>query len=370
MKGILLGCGLLALIVVLFVGVAVTVGYNRLVNLEEAVKSAWSQVENVYQRRADLVPNLVETVKGAAAFEKETFTAVTEARAKVGQVTLGKVPDAQEMQKFDTVGIDCVAMTVNDLICLGSEPVALLDYIALQKEDSELVEQLTHGLVTGAKEAGVAIVGGETAVVGDLLKGVGGHGFDLVSMGVGVVKNDSLIDGSAIREGDAVVGIASSGLHSNGYTLARRIVRGRSLDETVGELGETIGEALLRPTRIYVKPTLDAIGRREVHGIAHITGGAFTKLTRLVGKKRLQVRLKDIGQERAPPVFGFLQREGRLSDAEMYRTFNMGVGLCLVTPRSEVEAVLRDYRKRGFEGRQVGTVTRGEGVVVGTERIA
>jgi phosphoribosylformylglycinamidine cyclo-ligase len=281
-----------------------------------------------------------------------------------------KVLVAQEMRKFDTIGIDCIAMTVNDLICLGAEPVAILDYIALEKEDDELVAQLSRGLVVGATDARVAIVGGETAIVGDLLKGIGGYGFDLVSMGVGVVKKAALIDGSAIREGDAVVGISSSGLHSNGYTLARRIVSGKNMDEEVEELGETIGEALLKPTKIYVQPTLQAIRRREVHGIAHVTGGSFTKLTRLVGARKLQFRLSHLESKTAPPVFGFLQREGHLSDDAMYRTFNMGVGLCLVTPKSEVEAVLHDYRKLGFDGRQIGKVTKGEGVVVGTTRIS
>jgi len=281
-----------------------------------------------------------------------------------------KVLVAQEMRKFDTVGIDCVAMTVNDLICLGAEPVALLDYIALEKEDDELVAQLSRGLVVGATDAGAAIVGGETAIVGDLLKGIDGYGFDLVSMGVGVVKKAHLIDGSAIREGDAVLGIESSGLHSNGYTLARRIVNGKNMDEEVEQLGETIGQALLKPTKIYVKPTLDAVRRRKVHGIAHVTGGAFTKLPRLVGARKLQFRLSHLDSESAPPIFAFLQREGGLGDDEMYRTFNMGVGLCLVTPEGEVDAVLRDYRRLGFDGRKIGQVKRGEGVVVGTKRIA
>ena len=281
-----------------------------------------------------------------------------------------KVLLAQEMRKFDTIGIDCVAMTVNDLICMGAEPVALLDYLALEREDDELVAQLTRGLVAGAKDAGTAIVGGETAIVGDLLKGIDGYGFDLVSMGVGVVKKSALVDGSGIKEGDAIVGIGSSGLHSNGYTLARRLVHDMSLDEAVEELGETIGEALLKPTRIYVGPTLDAVRRREVHGIAHITGGAFTKLTRLVGPKKLQFVLSPFDKKSVPPIFAFLQRKGGLGEVEMYTTFNMGVGLCLMTPRREVEGVLRDYRKRGFEGRQIGWVKKGGGVTVGSKRIA
>ncbi len=282
-----------------------------------------------------------------------------------------KVLVAQEMRKFDTVGIDCVAMTVNDLICLGSEPVALLDYIALESENDGLVRELSRGLVKAAEEAGAAIVGGETAILGDLLKGFSGYGFDLVSMGVGVVEKGSVVDGSAIREGDAVVGVSSSGLHSNGYTLARRIVRGRSLHEAVDELGETIGEALLRPTSIYVKPTLEAVRRREVHGIAHVTGGAFTKLTRLLGGRRLRFDLDDIATAvGAPPIFGFLQREGHLTDVEMYRTFNMGVGLCLVCPPSEVQALERDYERAGFSSRQIGVMRSGEGVVVGKRRIA
>ncbi len=281
-----------------------------------------------------------------------------------------KVLIAQRMKKFDTVGIDCIAMTVNDLVCLGCEPVALLDYIALERENDELVVELSKGLVKGAKESGAAIVGGETAIMGDLVKGFNGDGFDLVSMGVGVVKRDELIDGRAIEEGDAVVGIGSSGLHSNGYTLARRIVRDHSLNEKADELGETIGEALLRPTEIYAKPTLETIRKCEVHGIGHITGGAFTKLTRLLGGRKLQFRLDPIDASEAPPIFRFLQREGDVSEKEMYQTFNMGVGLCLVAPSSEVDAVLRAYRKRGLRGIRMGTVKAGEGVFVGRTRIA
>ena len=281
-----------------------------------------------------------------------------------------KVLIAQQLRRFDTVGIDCVAMTVNDLICLGCEPVALLDHISLEREDAKMVEELSAGLVRGANQAKAAIVGGETAIVGDMVKGIDGRGFDLISMGVGVVPRNSVVDGSTIRVGDAVVGVGSSGLHSNGYTLARRILRGRDLEKQVQELGESLGDALLRPTKIYVQPTIDVLRRHEVHGVAHITGGGFAKLNRLVGNRKLMFDLEKFGARDIPPIFGLLQREGNLIDAEMYKTFNMGVGLCLVIPRSEVAAVVRDYNKTGFAGRLIGTVKRGEGVLIGKERIA
>jgi len=274
-----------------------------------------------------------------------------------------KVLVAQAMHRFDTVGIDCIAMTVNDLVCVGSEPLAILDYIALEMEDPILVQELAKGLVKGAREAGVAIVGGETAVMGDTVKG-----FDLVSMGVGWVERKRLIDGSAIRAGDAIIGVGSTGLHSNGYTLARRVLlRERNVTDKVDELGETVGEAMLRPTRIYVKPTLEALSKSEVHGIAHITGGAFAKLTRLVAKRNLEFAIEKLPRI---PLFALLQSEGRLSDAEMYRTFNMGIGLCVVAPGSEVEGIVSCFKKRRMYASQIGTVRRGSGVVVGGVRIA
>ena len=272
-----------------------------------------------------------------------------------------KVLIAQEMGKFDTVGIDCVAVTVNDLVCLGSEPVALLDYIALEQEDDALVGELAKGLVEGARTASVAIVGGETAILGDMTKGIKGRGFDLVSMGVGLVKTDSIIDGSAIVEGDRILGVASSGLHSNGFTLARKVLRKHSLRENVGELGSNIGSALLVPTSIYVKPVLEAARKAELHGIAHITGGAFSKLVRLVGDGRLMF---DIVLPPPPAIFGYLSREGDVSEREMYRTFNMGVGMCLCLPESEMAKVGRIFRSAGFSTFPLGTVMRGRGVRV------
>jgi phosphoribosylformylglycinamidine cyclo-ligase len=268
---------------------------------------------------------------------------------------------AQEVGKFDTIGIDCVAMTANDLICLGSEPVALLDYIALERENEDLAGELGKGLVEGARRASVAIVGGETAILGDMIKGKPGWGFDLASMGVGIVKSKEVIDGSEIEEGDTIIGVASSGLHSNGYTLARKALRRRSLKERVDELGSTLGDALLTPTSIYVRPMLEVIRRCGVHGIAHITGGSFSKLGRLVGGRRLGF---DITLPPPPEIFNFLVQEGGIPEREMYRTFNMGVGLCLCLPEPDAGTCARVFKSHGFPTYHLGSVRRGTGVRV------
>ena len=274
-----------------------------------------------------------------------------------------KVQLAIQMERFDTVGIDCVAMTVNDLICVGAEPAALLDYIALEREDELLVSELMKGLVVGAREASTAIVGGETAIMGSMVRG-----FDLVSMGVGVVERAKLLDGSSIAEGDDIIGVASSGLHSNGYTLARSVLQARhSLKNQVDELGSTLGDAMLTPTRIYVKPVLEVLRRREVHGLGHITGGSFRKLKRLVGRRKLEFALEI--PPPPPPIFQMIQREGGLTDLEMFRTFNMGIGLCVVAPDSETDAIIRTFKRRGFSASKVGSVKRGSGVTVGPLRV-
>jgi phosphoribosylformylglycinamidine cyclo-ligase len=272
-----------------------------------------------------------------------------------------KVLVAQAMAKFDTVGIDCIAMTVNDLVCLGAEPAAILDYIALERENEPLVMELGKGLVKGAKLASVAIVGGETAILGDVVKGIGGNGFDLVSMGVGFVEKRAVIDGSRMQEGDVIIGVESSGLHSNGYTLARRIFDSTRLRDRPDGLGASIGEALLTPTRIYVRPALSSLRNSVVHGIAHITGGSFAKLARLTGERLLKF---EISLPTPPAIFGLLQREGRLSRSQMYSTFNMGIGLCLVAPESELDRISRPFRQEGFRTHHLGKIGKGKGVLV------
>jgi phosphoribosylformylglycinamidine cyclo-ligase len=277
-----------------------------------------------------------------------------------------KVIIAQMMRKYDTIGIDCVAMCANDLICTGTEPVSFLDYLAMARHDRHLVEEVAIGLVEGAKQSGIAIVGGETAIVPDLLSK--DAGLDLVGMAAGIGKKKDLILGDEIRNGDILVGVASSGIHSNGLTLARKtLLRTHKLRERVQELGRSIGEELLEPTKIYVKPVLEVTRKLEVHGLAHITGGAFAKLDRVTGQAKLGASI-----ERLPPtpeIFRMIQREGRITDREMYRTFNMGVGFVLVCPENEESSIIRIFKRFGHKASRLGAVQKRRGIWVRGERV-
>ena len=277
-----------------------------------------------------------------------------------------KVIIAQMMRKYDTIGIDCVAMCANDLICTGTEPVSFLDYLAMVRHDRRIVEEIAIGLVEGAKQSGMAIVGGETAIVPDLLSN--DAGLDLVGMGAGIGREKDLVLGDEIRNGDALLGVASSGIHSNGLTLARKTLLGEyKLREHVRELGRSVGQELLEPTRIYVKPVLEAIRKLEVHGLAHITGGAFAKLDRIMEQARLGASIEQLPP--TPGIFRIIQREGRISDREMYRTFNMGVGFVLVCPESQVGALTRIFKRYGHKTLRLGTVQKTQGVWIRGERI-
>ncbi len=272
-----------------------------------------------------------------------------------------KVIIAQMMRKYDTIGIDCIAMCANDLICIGAEPISFLDYLAMIKHDRQIVDQIAVGLVEGAKQAGMAIVGGETAIVPDLLSS--DPGLDLVGMAAGICRRKDLILGDEIRIGDALVGVASSGIHSNGLTLARKILLGEyKLRENVSELGRSIGEELLAPTRIYVKPVLEATRKLEVHGLAHITGGAFAKLDRIVGQAKLGADIEQLPP--TPGIFRIIQKSGRVSDREMYRTFNMGVGFVLICPERTEDAVIRLFMRHGHNAFNLGRVKKKRGIRV------
>jgi phosphoribosylformylglycinamidine cyclo-ligase len=263
-----------------------------------------------------------------------------------------KVIVAEQLGRFDTVGIDCIAMNVNDLICVGAEPIALVDYIAVEHADPEMLRQVAEGLKAGAETAGIEIPGGELAQLPEVIRGhPSPTGFDLVGACVGLVKLDAIVTGSRIEAGDAIVGVPSSGLHSNGYTLARRAFP--DLDEALGE--RSIGDTLLEPTRIYVREVLDLLRSDvDVRGLAHITGDGFLNLGRL--EAPVGYRISDPLPPQ--PIFDLIAERTGTPPAEMYEVFNMGCGFCCVVPQGDAERAAD-----GLGGRVIGEVTDRAGVV-------
>jgi phosphoribosylformylglycinamidine cyclo-ligase len=262
---------------------------------------------------------------------------------------------AQLIGKYDTVGIDCVAMNVNDVLCVGAEPLAMTDYVAGQTADADLLTELGKGLLRGAELAHVSIPGGELAQVREIVQGAReGAGFDLVGTCVGLVPVDQIRIGADIVEGDVLIGLASSGIHSNGLTLARRVLldqAGLKLADTVPEFGRTLGEELLEPTTLYVDVVLAALrARLPVKALMHVTGGGFFNLTRVAVPAGMVItELLDV-----PPVFQLIQRLGGLFDEEMFRVFNMGLGFCLVAPAESADAIVAIAERCGHRGKVIG----------------
>jgi len=275
-----------------------------------------------------------------------------------------KVLIAQMMEKYDTIGIDCIAMNVNDIICVGSEPIALIDYLALEKPNRDIVKGIMKGFAKGAEEAQISIVGGETAIMPDVIKGIDGRGFDLVGLAIGIIDKDKVINGKDLKHSDTVIGVDSVGIHSNGLSLARKaLLQKYKIDQFVPELGKSIGEELLIPTRIYVKPVLEALKRCEIHGLAHITGGAFSKLRRLLLKPKIGFLLDDMPEPL--PIFRLIQKEGNITNREMYRTFNMGIGFCVCAPKSEEDRIVKIFANHGMGARTIGRIVEKSGVMIG-----
>jgi phosphoribosylformylglycinamidine cyclo-ligase len=271
-----------------------------------------------------------------------------------------KVIVAQMMNKFNTVGIDCVAMNVNDIICVGAQPVAFIDYIALRHPNEWLLREIAKGLVKGAQQSKMAIVGGETAVLQDIIAGDSENAFDLAGMVMGVVRGKPIL-GEMIKPGDIILGVESSGLHSNGYTLARKVLLSKySVDDNADYLAQTVGEELLIPTRIYVGPVIEILKKRiRVHGFANITGGGFTKLP------RLNSRVKYVFDDLPAPtgVFKQIQVDGNIDSKEMYRTFNMGIGFCVVASKTSNDDIIGVFEKHKMRCKSVGKIEKGRGEV-------
>jgi len=265
-----------------------------------------------------------------------------------------KLMVADALRKWDTVGIDCVAMNVNDTICVGSEPIAFVDYIAIDRPDERITSEIGKGLEHGARLSNMSIVGGEIAVLPELVRG-----FDLAGTCLGVVHKKSIITGSAIRPGDALIGLPSSGIHSNGLTLARKILEmnGIGYRQRVKGLRRPVGLELLEPTKIYVKQVLRLLRDHEVRGLANITGGGLRNLLRL--KKGVGFEISNPMKPNA--IFNVLQELGGISDEEMYQTFNMGMGFAIVVPDAAASDAVR---AAGKGAKVVGRAVKGEGVSV------
>jgi phosphoribosylformylglycinamidine cyclo-ligase len=259
------------------------------------------------------------------------------------------------MNQHDTVGIDLVAMCVNDIIVMGAEPLFMLDYISMGKIDNKILIDLVSGMVTGCKDADCSLVGGETAEMPSFYKA---GEYDLAGFVVGVVEKDKIIDGSSIKVGDKIIGIAASGIHSNGLSLARKIVFDElrmKPDDYVKQLGCTIGEELLKPTRIYVKTIVNLLRDFEIKGIAHITGGGLIdNISRILPKGCMATICK--GCWNIPPIFTFLQEEGGIDDEEMHRTFNNGIGMVLMIRSEDEEDVLLRLKGLHQEACTIGVI--------------
>jgi len=271
-----------------------------------------------------------------------------------------KIFVAEMLDRYDTVGIDCVAMNVNDLICIGAEPLAMLDYIAVEAPHPRLLEELGKGLYRGCEMAQITIPGGEVAQVREMIRGVRDDwSFDLVGAAVGTVDLDRIITGRACRPGDVVVGIASTGLHSNGFTLARRICFERSglkVESVIPELGGRLGDVLLTPTAIYVREIMAMLkAGLQVHGLVHVTSDGLTNLLRLEAEVGYDIDMLPDSH----PIFGCLATWGDVAPAEMFEVFNMGVGFCVVCAAGDANAVLEFARSDGKDAWFLGKVTDG-----------
>lgn len=269
-----------------------------------------------------------------------------------------KVLIAQKMGRYDTIGIDCVATNVNDVLCVGAEPIALLDYIGIQQSpDVEIFTQIAKGLHDGAELAGISIPGGETAQLPDIIRGEpGGYALDLVGTCVGLVQLDEIVIGEHLSDGDVLIGLRSSGIHSNGLTLARRVLLdgGRfKVDTYLPELGRTVGEELLEPTKIYVREILALKKAVQVKALVNVTSDGFLNLLRVQSNVGYVIdRLPD-----PQPIFDVIKQEGHVSNEEMYHVFNMGIGFCVAVSRNDAEVAMSLLGRSGADAHVIGHVT-------------
>lgn len=271
-----------------------------------------------------------------------------------------KILIAQMLNKYDTIGIDCIAMNVNDVLCVGAEPISMVDYIAVQEPKPDLLKEISKGLYKGAQIAKINIPGGEVAQIREMIKGVReGYGFDLAGTCVGLVPLDKIIIGQNVEENDIILGLRSSGIHSNGLTLARAVFLDRmklNLDEYFSELDRTLGEELLEPTHIYVPEIIEILNSKiNVKALIHITSDGLLNLTR-IAQRNVGFVIDFLPEPQ--PIFSLIQRFGNITDEEMFRVFNMGIGFCLILSAKEVDKCTDILKKYKVESYKLGYVVK------------
>ncbi len=274
-----------------------------------------------------------------------------------------KLKLAFAMDKHDTIGIDAVAMCVNDVLAQGAEPLFFLDYVAVGHNEPVKIEGIVSGVAEGCRQAGCALIGGETAEMPGMYEG---GEYDIAGFTVGVVERSRLIDGSKVKVGDVLVGIASSGVHSNGFSLVRKVLADNSLElnKVYPELSNrTLGEVLLAPTKIYVRQVLDVIRQCDVHGISHITGGGFDENIPRILHDGQGIEI-DKGSWEILPVFRFLEKYGKIAHREMFNIFNMGIGMVIALDAAEAQKAVDLLAAHGERASVIGRVVEGEGVVI------
>ena len=327
-------------------GVNIEAGY-------EGVRLMKKHVERTF------IPGVVSDIGGFGGLFAPDMKGMKEPVLVSGTDGVGtKQRIAQLMGRHDTVGIDCVAMCVNDIVCCGAKPLFFLDYIAIGKNDPEKVASLVSGVAEGCVQAGCALIGGETAEHPGTMQP---DDYDLAGFSVGLVDKEKVIDRSKVASGDAVIALASSGLHSNGYSLVRKVfdVENADLGAYFPELGKTLGDALLTPTRIYVKPVLAAIAAAEVHGISHITGGGFYENISRSVPDGFCAKINKAAVK-IPPIFKLLQEKGSIPERDMFNTFNMGVGMILIVSADTADKALQTLKAEGEDAWVIGEITAGE----------
>ena len=328
-------------------GVDVTAGY-------EAVERIKPMVESTY------IPGVLGTLGGFGGMFAPDLTGMKEPVLVSGTDGVGtKLKIAFLMDKHDTVGIDCVAMCVNDIVCGGASPLFFLDYIACGKNDPVRIAQIVSGVTEGCRQAGCALVGGETAEMPGFYPV---DEYDLAGFSVGIVDKSRILDGSSMEEGDLLIGLGSSGVHSNGFSLVRKVlgVDRKVLSTYSAELGCTIGEELLKPTRIYVKAVKALLqGGVALRAVSHITGGGLYENVPRMMKAGLTARIK-VSSVPVPPIFDLIAKEGNIPERDMYNTFNMGVGMILAVPKDQAGAAVDLLSRIGERAYVVGSVVKGD----------